>query len=206
MLSKNCEYCGNQFTNQERHATAAMFAATKYCSRRCTGLARRIEKPVWRCMWCDKEYVSPNYQKQLPHRFCSRACCASWRHENVRGAMRYNWKGGRKVLDPINARLYRERHPDRMRHFSRMRKYRLKGASGRHTWAEWEALCTAYDHRCAYCGEKKPLTRDHIIPIIRGGTNYITNIQPLCHTCNSRKSTRPDIINHTILQTLLVAA
>ena len=43
---------------------------------------------------------------------------------------------------------------------------------------------------CAYCGESKPLTRDHKIPITRGGTDDITNIVPACMRCNSRKGTR----------------
>ena len=30
---------------------------------------------------------------------------------------------------------------------------------------------------CAYCGESRPLVRDHKVPLVRGGTNDITNIR-----------------------------
>ena len=49
-------------------------------------------------------------------------------------------------------------------------------------------------YRCQYCGrhsaELKPreaLTRDHLIPISRGGTNEWNNVVTACSTCNARK-------------------
>lgn len=42
---------------------------------------------------------------------------------------------------------------------------------------------------CAYC-PAPATTIDHVIPLIRGGTNYEGNLVPCCLSCNSRKSDR----------------
>jgi 5-methylcytosine-specific restriction endonuclease McrA len=50
-------------------------------------------------------------------------------------------------------------------------------------------------YRCQYCGrpgaELKPreaLTRDHVVPMSRGGTNEWTNVVTACSPCNTRKA------------------
>lgn len=67
------------------------------------------------------------------------------------------------------------------------RKARLVGNGGNHTVAEWNGLKEKHGNECVACGEIKLLTKDHIIPISQGGTNDISNIQPLCQSCNSKK-------------------
>lgn len=67
------------------------------------------------------------------------------------------------------------------------RRANRRGASGKYTQAQWDKLVLMHDGRCAKCGEKGPLTADHIIPVVLGGSNLITNIQPLCSICNSKK-------------------
>lgn len=67
---------------------------------------------------------------------------------------------------------------------------RKLGAKGTHTLKQWNNLCKKFDYRCANCGKKRKLTEDHIIPLSKGGTNYISNIQPLCLSCNSAKRDR----------------
>lgn len=61
------------------------------------------------------------------------------------------------------------------------------GVSGSWTGDQFRALCKAYDNRCLCCGKDKPLGPDHIIPFSKGGSNELSNIQPLCKPCNSKK-------------------
>jgi hypothetical protein len=71
---------------------------------------------------------------------------------------------------------------------------RKKNAEGSHTVEEWLALKGKYNNSCAICfvsDLESKLTIDHIIPLKLGGTHYISNIQPLCRSCNSRKGAKP---------------
>lgn len=69
------------------------------------------------------------------------------------------------------------------------RKYRTKIAGGFHTNHEWEMLKIQYNNTCPACKKNTELTKDHIIPVSKGGSNNIENIQPLCKRCNSKKHT-----------------
>lgn len=50
-------------------------------------------------------------------------------------------------------------------------------------------------YRCQYCGRgshelrpRESLTRDHVVPISRGGLNVWTNVVTACSGCNTRKA------------------
>ena len=58
-------------------------------------------------------------------------------------------------------------------------------------------------HVCAYCGGPflhRELTREHIIPVSRGGKNAWTNVVTACKPCNNHKGSRtPEEANMTLL-------
>ncbi len=49
------------------------------------------------------------------------------------------------------------------------------------------------DYLCLYCGQSfspRNLTRDHIVPVSRGGSNTWNNVASACRACNQRKNNR----------------
>ena len=48
-----------------------------------------------------------------------------------------------------------------------------------------------WNYKCAYCGSKKELTIDHVVPRCKGGTDFTKNVVCCCHSCNQSKSHSP---------------
>lgn len=101
----------------------------------------------------------------------------------------FSWKG-----------ITGERHPQwkggiskDWKHYARKRRNLLESIEGHHTTQEWKELKKKYNYICLCCKRFEPeikLTEDHIIPASKEGTDYISNIQPLCQSCNSTKHTK----------------
>lgn len=91
-----------------------------------------------------------------------------------------------------NKKRYQE-NPGKRAKYSHDRRAREANADGSYTAEEWRELCEQYDHTCLCCGKQEPeisLTVDHVVPLSKGGTNNIDNLQPLCLTCNLSKATK----------------
>ena len=102
----------------------------------------------------------------------------------ISGNKHPNWRGGKKLAEERN-REWKQVYT--------LNRYAQKIAMGSYTFGEWELLKKQYNHTCLSCLKKEPeikLSQDHIIPLSKGGSNNIENIQPLCFSCNSRKYTK----------------
>jgi 5-methylcytosine-specific restriction endonuclease McrA len=84
-------------------------------------------------------------------------------------------------------RDYYHRFPEKFKAYHANRRAREQETGGTYTGEEFKALCDYYGNVCLCCEKAKKLHADHVIPLSKGGRNDITNLQPLCHNCNSRK-------------------
>lgn len=69
----------------------------------------------------------------------------------------------------------------------RISRARLKGT---HTKEDWEEIKNFFNQVCVKCEGATNLNgivKDHIIPIYKGGSDTIRNLQPLCAKCNNGK-------------------
>ena len=59
---------------------------------------------------------------------------------------------------------------------------------GNFTVQEFEELCESYGNKYLACGDTEAvLEADHVVPLTRGGSDSISNIQQLCGSCNRMK-------------------
>ena len=113
----------------------------------------------------------------------------------VRRALRLVIDGKAEIVEADRERLVRSAN----RHFPhpvviRLTKYvHVPRRFRRHVT---NTFLFARDHyRCQYCGRvsavlkpRESLTRDHVVPLSRGGDNSWTNVVTACSSCNTRKA------------------
>lgn len=128
-----------------------------------------------------------------------------WRETNLERSREIKRNSYARNRDEINAKQREENRTEARKEFMReyLRKHRAdnpelyrayvhtrraRASGGKYTPEEWDAKLAEFSGSCAYCGSEELITRDHVIPLSRGGTNDISNIVPACRPCNFRKS------------------
>lgn len=137
---------------------------------------RRGEGYQSRCRECQKILRADSYKRNREY---ERDRNRAWHQENkpwMREERREQFNAWRRANQH---RRVVERHK---------RRGILKDA-GTFPISEWYELCAKHNNKCLRCG-KDEVTIDHVVPIARGGSNTIDNVQPLCQSCNSSKGTQ----------------
>lgn len=134
------------------------------------------------------------YQADNPDK---RAADIKRRNQSTKGVLakqRYYARNQARVQTA--AKEWAEAHPEYNGVRKSKRRARELGASGSHTRADRQAVFESYGHRCIVCAAdllqlpSKDRTLDHVVPFAKGGSNCVSNLQPMCRSCNSRKGDR----------------
>ena len=116
-----------------------------------------------------------------------------WKNrDRIRAAVKRKRLANPGRFRPVDRARY-WRNPEKRRHQSRIARAKRTGSSCYVSLEDWKLLLRRFRFRCAYCGAR--LTKgnrslDHKIPLVRGGTNEISNLAPSCLRCNQRKHLR----------------
>lgn len=192
-VEKLCPTCNEPFSIKQSHSDTRV-----YCSKEC--MAKGYEKPrlKHKCIVCEKEFEDYDNQWRKEAKFCGQECYQKYKT----GENHWNYKHGRSKTLEYERELYRKRihwhreYNKRPERREALRKYKLKRKEVEpgHDFKDWINLLKQYDNKCFYCGDKmtkklgrKQRTRDHILPISKGGTDTLDNIVPACRSCNSSK-------------------
>lgn len=178
-----CPTCGRTFITW---ACRRRIGQGKFCSHSCSQKARlgslssrwtggQVDRE---CLICGAAFrVDPVQVKLGKAKYCSWTC----QHQSidVQGEKNPQYKHGLSET------------PEYRRHRMRLRRARVRKASGTHDIHDIVRLNQEQCGKCPYCDCRLiGFHVDHKTPLIRGGTNDATNLQLLCATCNMRKHTR----------------
>jgi 5-methylcytosine-specific restriction endonuclease McrA len=89
------------------------------------------------------------------------------------------------------AKAYRQQNPEKSKAARSVGKHRRRSAEGGFTSKDILQMLESQSKQCVYCKIDISLSYhvDHKVPLSRGGTNHLYNIQLLCPKCNLSKHT-----------------
>lgn len=160
---KSCKH-GHLCERQVSTGTCIKCANIRTCKYQKTTLKKNYKKSYYLKNKAEiRKKVSAHYESNKER---IRAAVSEWKRNNPK-----------KVLAMIHTRRSR------------------KAGGGRHTLKDVLCILEAQKGKCAVCrcfvGKKYQI--DHIMPISKGGSNFPSNLQVVCGSCNMRKSSKDPI-------------
>jgi 5-methylcytosine-specific restriction endonuclease McrA len=176
--TKPCETCGKLFTPR---LTQLANGGGNVCSQKCNIKAQAAMNSA---------------EAQAKARAGWMRTFLAGKSKLKRGPENNRWNGGKeeaKKRRRIYQIAYQQNNRDKMRAWSSNRRAR---AGGKIPGAVVKFLLEMQKSRCTVCRKKingNKYHLDHIIPVSKGGTADIGNLQILCPPCNLRKSAKDPI-------------
>lgn len=159
---------------KERHPDRAKASKRRYYEGNADNIRRKR-----------REYYQQNNERESER-------AGTYYRRNVDRLREYSRAYRASHIDSARANCSRwaKDNPDKRRAIDNARRVRLISNGGSFTTEEWQALCRKYGNICLCCRQRKPLVADHVVPVSKGGSGDIGNIQPLCSECNSAKRSK----------------
>lgn len=176
-VEHQCEQCGTTFWSR---------ANARFCSSQCRdGWHYANTRHTRPCRICGKpmHLTTTSAASENAHRAC-RAVAGDPLCPDCDGPKgRYSERCRRCA-----GRRRRVRSDDDRRVTRRQREAAAPGLTARQRSALL-AMWLRQRRRCTYC-DRPAATVDHVVPLVRGGTNFEGNLVPACRACNSGKRHR----------------
>lgn len=135
-----------------------------------------------------KRWAERNPEKRL-------AATVAWQRRNPDKVvvMQARWYAATKEKRKAYSNNWWSNNRDARRRYDKVRRELIKSAGGKFTRSDWMYLYELQRGRCAGCGcdIDSSAHADHIVPLVRGGSNGRDNRQLLCRSCNSQKGVKP---------------
>jgi 5-methylcytosine-specific restriction endonuclease McrA len=187
---KNCSGCQLDLPlerfglNKHKNGNSYHKAYCKPCEGERTKKWRLANKDRYNAYFVNRRKTDPEFKVR------SAAYVVDWQRRHPQKTAAWNLAWQRANPNKVAVKCHRRRA--------------LKlSAPGSFTLEEWLDKLIQFNHCCAYC--HKPLGNDvsvdHMTPLSRGGTNFISNIVPAHRRCNSSKGakTPEEFAEHTRL-------
>lgn len=204
VVTKRCNRCKENLPLADFCSNSRRKDGLNYQCRKCAKTSRvyrdsyRAKARAWKENNADR--VKEVYQIwALKNAEAERIRWAEYRAIHREESRRY--ASQRRVLFPDKVRetvvKYNRNNPEALRTRWRNRRSRKRQAEGSHSAGEIISLAEKQKQRCANPSCKvsirKSFHADHIVPLVLGGSNWISNIQLLCPPCNLKKYSKDPI-------------
>lgn len=147
----------------------------------------------YHCRPCAKKRLSEHY---LTHKQQMKDNATRWKRAHVGLNRAYSNSYVAKHRDQVNASSaqYRKNNPQKRVMWESKRRARKAGAAGTCSATQLQARVDYYGGFCWVClleGKRTPYEAiDHVIPLAKGGSNWPSNLRPICTKHNSSKAAK----------------
>ena len=197
-MIKKCAICGAEFETK--------YSRAKYCSKKC---GVKAENNTERAKLARKEWLEKNKERKRQKDKETRDNYTDERKREIKEKNhQYYLLNKNKILDNSkrwkieNQEYYKEycrqyskeyNMSENGKYINRLKVHRRRAIEDSLDKIDYRAVKDKFDrlgNKCVICGSTENITIDHIVPITKGGTNDIDNLQPLCKSCNSSKNNK----------------